>query len=68
MPRLVECCIHNLIQGGQKTLENCDDTVRYSFCLDRCGTCDTDQFLVIDGELRVGRSHHRLLHWDEKGE
>lgn len=48
---LIECCLSNVSSDMRKALSESDHEVRETFCLDRCGICYNQQFLVIDGEL-----------------
>jgi uncharacterized protein YuzB (UPF0349 family) len=38
---------------------NC--TTNPAMCLDHCGICCSSPFLVVDGALQKGDSHHSLL-------
>lgn len=53
--------MHNLTQATQGGDEALEDEVRISYCLDRCGTCYEESFLVIDGELASGPSYEEIL-------
>lgn len=61
MPSVVECCVSNLTSDGRKAIENSEHDVRFSFCLDRCGRCHEDSFLVIDGDPISGESYDEIL-------
>lgn len=61
MSELVECCVHNLTGGTGGAIDRSDPELRVSFCLDRCGTCYDEPFLVIDGEVTTGQSYEEIL-------
>lgn len=61
MERRVECCVNNVTADARAVLDETVHEVRFSFCLDHCGTCYEEPFLVVDGELRTGRSHEDIL-------
>lgn len=61
MPTLVECCVRNVTDECKQRLRDGDGTVRVRPCLEHCGVCRTEQFLVVDGELRVGDMCNRSL-------
>ena len=69
---LIECCLSNISAEGLTTLQESEHDARETICLDRCGTCYAEPFLVADGELRTGSSHRALLQTldaaDEVGE
>lgn len=58
---LLECCLSNVSSDARVALNDADYEVREAFCLDRCGRCYDDPFLVIDGKVRTGESHRDLL-------
>lgn len=58
---LVECCLSNVSSDARVALNESDHDVREALCLDRCGTCYDQPFLVVDGELQQGNSHQQLL-------
>jgi uncharacterized protein YuzB (UPF0349 family) len=60
-PSVVEYCVNNVDPGTRERLANAPVEDRGAPCLERCGTCHTTPFLVVDGELRVGESHAALL-------
>lgn len=47
----------NLTSDGRKVLDESDNDVRLSFCLDRCGQCYDQPFVVADGDLVTGNSY-----------
>ena len=56
---LVEYCIRNVEPGDRRRLDALDVDVSERFCLQRCGDCDAEPFLVIDGRYVAGG--HRAL-------
>lgn len=58
---LIECCLHNVSSEARDVLHRTDHTVRERLCLDRCGDCDRQPFVVVDGTLELGTSHRDLL-------
>lgn len=57
---VVEYCANNVARetGARITALRCE--TRRLPCLERCGTCRTTPFLVVDGTVRTGESHARL--------
>lgn len=55
MGRIIECCVRNVDNGVSDRLREGDDAVRIRPCLERCGVCRDRPFLVVDGELVIGR-------------
>lgn len=68
MSPVVECCMNNLTPSGQKVLDESNCDVRFSFCLDRCGRCHEEPFLVIDGEPISGASYDEVVATSGKAE
>lgn len=58
---LLECCLSNVSSDARVALNESDHEIREAFCLDRCGQCYDDPFLVVNGDLRTGDSHRDLL-------
>lgn len=61
MPTVIECCVRNVCDEREQRLRDGDGTVHLRPCLEHCSVCRTEQFLVVDGELRVGEDrdgHH----------
>jgi uncharacterized protein YuzB (UPF0349 family) len=58
---LIECCLSNVSSDARVALADSDHDIRESLCLDRCGECYARPFLIVEGELRSGGSHHDLL-------
>lgn len=58
---LLECCLSNISPGAQVALDESEHKVRESICLDRCGDCYAQPFLVIDGNIHLGESHQDIL-------
>lgn len=61
MPPLAEYCLGNVDSEARRALRESSCEVRESFCLDRCGKCYAEPFLVVDGEVVDGASHRDLL-------
>jgi uncharacterized protein YuzB (UPF0349 family) len=57
--RSIEYCIRNVDPGDRERVEALEGDVREHFCLQRCGACDAEPFLVVDGEYVAG-DHERL--------
>lgn len=51
----------NVNASALERLQESDCPQRPTLCLDRCGQCRSEDFLVVDGELRDGASHRSLL-------
>ena len=47
-------------EGSSQERSGCDD-VREATCLDHCGRCYREAFLVVDGTVRTGPSHAAVL-------
>ena len=62
----VECCIDNVDVNSQQAIEASDETVDVQYCLQRCGICYKDSFLVVDGDVVTGEDHLKLLDTLEK--
>jgi uncharacterized protein YuzB (UPF0349 family) len=56
----VECCLRNVTPEGRDALAALPCEVSVRPCLQRCGTCDEEPFVVADGTLLAGRSHASL--------
>lgn len=65
---LIECCLSNVSADARAALDESDQRVREAICLDRCGDCYAEPFLVVDGDLRKGESHQKLLYSIEDSE
>jgi uncharacterized protein YuzB (UPF0349 family) len=57
---VVEYCVNNLPSADRERLGAADIEARAMPCLERCGTCRTTPFLVVDGELHTAVSDKRL--------
>lgn len=66
MSPIIEGCVRNVDDRDRRRLRRRDDG-RVRPCLEHCGTCLNDRFLVVDGELVTGRSCDRYLP-DEEAE
>jgi len=53
--------VNNVGPETRDRLANAPVEDRGAPCLERCGTCRTTPFLVVDGDLRAGKSHAALL-------
>ena len=58
---VVEYCVNNVDAEPSERLTDAPVETRGAPCLERCGTCRTTPFLVVDGDPRVGESHTTLL-------
>jgi uncharacterized protein YuzB (UPF0349 family) len=58
---LIEYCLNNVDAGARRALAGCGLEVRERPCMQRCGKCYEGPFLVIDGELKEGGTHHGIL-------
>ena len=67
MDTVIECCMRNVDGGDRERLRETggETTVRISPCLEHCGMCRRESFLVVDGELVTGAERDRALP-DEK--
>jgi uncharacterized protein YuzB (UPF0349 family) len=57
---LVESCLANVDAETCDRLRSRSDT-RAASCLDRCGVCHSETFLVVDGTVRSEASHQAVL-------
>lgn len=55
---VVEYCVNNCPSPDERF--GADIEVRAMSCLERCGTCRTTPFLVVDGELHTAATHEDL--------
>ncbi|MFC6723589.1 DUF1450 domain-containing protein [Halobium palmae] len=63
MPSTVEYCISN-VDDVQAVREQCSESsarVMERRCLQRCGRCFREPFLVVDGDVVTGADHEALL-------
>lgn len=58
---LLECCLSNVSSDGLAALKSSEHKLNETICLDRCGVCYDQPFLIVDGELRTGESHQEIL-------
>ena len=72
MVETIEYCLRNVDGEARERLvaagaSGCPDaetgetTVLEQRCLQRCGTCYSEEFLVVDGAVESGGSHTALL-------
>ena len=57
----VECCLFNVDESAEARLDATGHDVDVAPCLQRCGTCQEDAFLVVDGDFRFAEDHADLL-------
>ncbi|WP_169051772.1 DUF1450 domain-containing protein [Halorhabdus amylolytica] len=60
-PTVVEYCVNNVTPDVRERLATASVDSRGLPCLERCGVCRTDAFLVVDGELCRADGHGALL-------
>lgn len=58
---LLECCLSNVSLDARVALDESDHEIRETICLDRCGDCYAQPFLVVDGDIYTGETHRDLL-------
>jgi uncharacterized protein YuzB (UPF0349 family) len=63
MPACVEYCLANVGPAVRRSLRASDHDTNEQRCLQRCGQCRRDPFLVVDGEFETGSTHADLLHY-----
>lgn len=63
---LIEYCIRNVDPPYRRRIDELDADTREQFCLQRCGDCDAEAFLVVDGEY-VADDHASLVEALETG-
>jgi uncharacterized protein YuzB (UPF0349 family) len=68
MPEIVECCVNNLDLGTRRRLSNKEFLLREQPCLEHCGYCYRDPFVVSDGELQIGETTVEALLSSEANE
>ena len=56
----VEYCVNDVAGADRARLAALDVPTRGYPCLERCGTCRTETFLVVDGAVRTAESHAAL--------
>lgn len=61
MSSVIECCVRNVAEEDLRRLEAENETVRVRPCLERCGTCRDEPFLVVDGDPVTGPAVERRL-------
>lgn len=59
--RTIEYCVNNVTSAARKRIETCSGGAQGYPCLERCGTCRQDPFLVVDGEIHRAETHRELL-------
>lgn len=61
MPAHVECCLNNTTAALEKQLAELDIDLRKYRCLQQCGHCYENPFLVVEGGLRLAERHADLV-------
>lgn len=61
MSTYIEYCRHNGDCTVNDVLLDSSLDVDVRFCLDRCGECYDEPFLLVDGEMVTGSSHREIL-------
>jgi len=61
MPPVIECCVRSATDALRRRLDESDATVRVYPCLERCGVCRRERFVLVDGDLRAGEDCDRAL-------
>lgn len=54
MPPVIECCVRTAPEMLQRPPEESDAAVRVYPCVERCGVCRREPFVLVDGDLHVG--------------
>lgn len=62
---IIEFCVSNLANGGQKALEILEkdpnlDIIEYG-CLGYCGKCATSLYALVNGEVVTGKTADELV-------
>jgi len=58
----IECCMYNTDRSTRARIEDQTDLeLLAKSCLHRCGDCQHEQFLVVDGEYQSAKTHDELL-------
>jgi uncharacterized protein YuzB (UPF0349 family) len=57
---VIECCIDNVSVEEVQNYEAGSTPVEMRYCLQRCGRCYDQAFLVIDGDVIPGPNHAAL--------
>ena len=58
---MLEYCLGNVDAPTRSRLEQLESPARERLCLQRCGTCWQQPFLVADGTVHTGPDHETLL-------
>ena len=61
MPQVIEVCLSNIDTNDRALLYANGANMIVQPCLEQCGICYTESFLVVDGELETGANHSMLL-------
>ncbi|NHN48228.1 DUF1450 domain-containing protein [Halostella sp. JP-L12] len=57
---MIEYCLSNVDAETRRRLAAREDS-REAACLEQCGRCHREAFLVVDGTVRSGPSHAAVL-------
>lgn len=69
MAHTIEYCLNNVDADARRRLDHRETgEVVETRCLQRCGDCYREPFLVVDGELATGGSHAEILAARAEGE
>lgn len=61
MVDVIEACVSNVDAATRRALRDRPETTRVYPCLEQCGRCYREPFLVVDGDVVVGESHRAML-------
>lgn len=57
----IECCSNNIDFGTWKRLLGTEFNVNKQYCLQRCGLCHNENFIIHDGELITADDHETMM-------
>lgn len=57
----IECCIDNVGFDDRRTIEASNESVDIRYCLQRCGRCYREPFVVVDGDVVTGADYSTIL-------
>lgn len=57
----LECCSNNIDFGAWNRLLESEFSVSKQYCLQRCGLCHTEHFLIQNGNLMIGTDHDTMI-------
>ena len=61
MTECIEACVSNIDGQVRRRLDELDTSTVVAPCLEHCGRCYREPFLVVDGELVTDESHAEIL-------